>query len=467
VLLFFNSLGHYYRMINQRNAVILAITLTALTSNGVSPANATTPSAGKSCAKAGTSAIANSMKFTCVNSGKKLIWNTGTKVSPAQSNSPSRTTPATSTASAPTQSTAPMKTELKAPIPIALPVTQTGAVTFANGATEFAKIPETAWNNVQSAVAANESVKVPITLHIGPNTNTTEDLMTPAINREFKMFNGFMLPPSYTAVTYSAADEPWAEKKWIEIGTKAKFQNDPAHYINHMHDTCNIENNVAKECYGGYTTTIPGSDAAYVFYGVQNGNYWSASSNNLGPMTQVAHELTHTIQFAQFIKVPVHAGDNTKSDTAHRGYPCWFAEGQANAIGIPLFITTLPDFLNARDGSITRGAGNRPISLSDYSAASFTKFLTGQKLSNGPENAGCYNPSNGDYQLGYSVGYAATEALVAIGGPQSTMALVARTADGDTWEQAFEKVYGISWTEGATALGKILAAEYAVKPLQN
>ena len=47
------------------------------------------------------------------------------------------------------------------------------------------------------------------------------------------------------------------------------------------------------------------------------------------------------------------------------------------------------------------------------------------------------------------------------------MALVARTADGDTWEQAFEKVYGISWSEGATALGKILAAEYTVKPLHN
>ena len=68
---------------------------------------------------------------------------------------------------------------------------------------------------------------------------------------------------------------------------------------------------------------------------------------------------------------------------------------------------------------------------------------------------------------GHSVGYAATEALVAIGGPQSTMALISRTADGDTWAEAFEKVYGISWTEGATALGKILAAEYAVKPLRN
>jgi hypothetical protein len=73
--------------------------------------------------------------------------------------------------------------------------------------------------------------------------------------------------------------------------------------------------------------------------------------------------------------------------------------------------------------------------------------------------------TSGDYQLGYSVGYAATEALVAIGGPQSTMALLTRMADGDNWSSAFEKVYGITWKEGSNTLGAILEAEYAVMPL--
>ena len=444
-----------------RTYSVLVVATALMIGSTVSSVSAAAPKVGSACKKIGTLFDTPGTRYVCNKEGKKLVWRLW---NPGASQN---TSSSTSTAPAPTQSAAPTKIEVKAPIPITLPVAQSGAITFTNGAAEFAKIPETAWNNIQSAVAANENVKIPMTIYIGPNTNTTEALMTPAINREFKMFNGFNLPPTYTAVTYSAKDEPWAEKKWVEIGTKAKFQNDPTHYINHMHDTCNIENNVVTECYGGYTTTIPGTDAAYVFYGVQNGDFWSATSNNLGSMTEVAHELTHTIQFAQYAKVPVHAGDNTKSDTAHRAYPCWFQEGQANAIGIPLFITSLSAFSDVRDYNITRGTGGRSTSLADYSAASFTKFLTGQKLSNGPENAGCYNPSNGDYQLGYSVGYAATEALVAIGGPQSTMALISRTADGDTWAEAFEKVYGISWTEGATALGKILAAEYAVKPLRN
>ena len=66
--------------------------------------------------------------------------------------------------------------------------------------------------------------------------------------------------------------------------------------------------------------------------------------------------------------------------------------------------------------------------------------------------------------MGYSVVMAATEALVAIAGPQSTMALIAREAAGDTFAQAFKKVYGITWDAGSTILGRVLAAEYAQKP---
>ena len=72
-----------------------------------------------------------------------------------------------------------------------------------------------------------------------------------------------------------------------------------------------------------------------------------------------------------------------------------------------------------------------------------------------------------DYQLGFSVGYAAVEALVAIGGPQATMAVLARKAAGDTWKQAFQNVYGISWNKGALILGRVLAAEYADHPIEK
>jgi hypothetical protein len=41
------------------------------------------------------------------------------------------------------------------------------------------------------------------------------------------------------------------------------------------------------------------------------------------------------------------------------------------------------------------------------------------------------------------------------------MALVYRESKGDTFAQAFEKVYGISWVSGAAILAKVVAAQYA------
>ena len=57
------------------------------------------------------------------------------------------------------------------------------------------------------------------------------------------------------------------------------------------------------------------------------------------------------------------------------------------------------------------------------------------------------------------------EALIAIGGPQSTLALYTLGAKGQDWPTAFKNVYGISWEEGSTVLAKVLAAEYAAKPM--
>ena len=52
------------------------------------------------------------------------------------------------------------------------------------------------------------------------------------------------------------------------------------------------------------------------------------------------------------------------------------------------------------------------------------------------------------------------EALSAIGGVQSTMALTAEQARGKTFSEAFESVYGISWNEAQPILVKVIAGEY-------
>jgi hypothetical protein len=57
-------------------AIVLLLTLAA-------PVQAATPKAGAKCTKAGATATASGKKFTCVKSGKKLVWNKGVTIKAA------------------------------------------------------------------------------------------------------------------------------------------------------------------------------------------------------------------------------------------------------------------------------------------------------------------------------------------------------------------------------------------------
>jgi len=356
--------------------------------------------------------------------------------------------------------------DFEAAIPISLPVAQDKGITFANAEKSFEEIPQTAWQNIQDAINANPAFGIPTTIVIGPNTDTTIEQITSLLHMEYRLWNGFQQPHSFGGLVYNAIDEPWAEKEWPKIATKLKLTDDPDRQISQLRAGCNFTNEVATECFGGMAVTFQNTSAGFAFYGVQS-PYWSKDSSEVGPISQVPHEYTHIVQFAQWNGAELKPGENLKSDSAHNGMPCWFSEGQANAIGIPIAAKDLNSYIQGRDNGVRRrinqDSGAKPaLSDTTLTAKNITSFLYGQDI------ATCYNPAtNGDWQLGYSVGYAATEVLVAIGGPQSTMALLAKTASGRTWPDAFQEVYGLSWKEGAEILGKVLEAEYAAKPMDH
>ena len=173
---------------------------------------------------------------------------------------------------------------------------------------------------------------------------------------------------------------------------------------------------------------------------------------------EVSHEYTHTVQAAQWIGTAA----KDRGDYGHIFAPCWINEGQPNATGIAASSKSYQQYLDKRNATET--VGPLDPKFPGWSAANLKEYLYSQ-IPNGSVANSCYQ--NGPlYQMGYSVGMAATEALVAIGGPQSTMALYARGADGDSFAEAFQKVYGISWDKGSTILGQVLAAEYAQSPFK-
>jgi len=71
------------------------------------PSFSATPKAGAACTKVGVKATANGFKFTCVKSGKKLVWNTGVKIAVVKATPSATPTPTPSATPTPTPSATP------------------------------------------------------------------------------------------------------------------------------------------------------------------------------------------------------------------------------------------------------------------------------------------------------------------------------------------------------------------------
>lgn len=371
----------------------------------------------------------------------------------APASAPGEVTPSTGTpATSPSETPEAFVPAIPISLPVPVPYEESG-ITFDNAIDHLSEIPEAAWTNIQNAIEGNEEVRIDTRILIGPKTDTTQAQIEALLQREYRLWDGFSQPSSYVGLVYNADDIGWAEDAWRDVVVAEDYGVDAEMYLSELRAGCEA----GVECWGGMAETFPGSSKGFSFYGVQE-PFWNDENQDVGPMSQVNHEYTHNVQFAQWI------GTGQDSTTAaHAVVPCWWQEGQANAIGFAVWAPTYAVYKGTRDYNVTRPIdknGPQPT-LTSFGAQVLDAFLD-------QDTSTCYNPgTNGDYQLGFSVGYAAVEVLVAIGGPQATMAVVARTASGDTWSEAFEAVYGITWEEGRASLAKILAAEYAADPLRS
>lgn len=340
----------------------------------------------------------------------------------------------------------------KAPIPITLPVAQSGTITFANAVSHISEISSVSWQRIQDVIDKNLAVNVPHQLLVGPHTTTvTKTIEESILAREFKLWSGFQQTKYLTVIAYNYTDMNWAGATNDAVVQTKGYPANSSPGIERAKQNCQTPNN----CDAGNAGQVAGANDAIEFLGVTTDYPWDPTRNG-----EVAHEYTHTVTTAQFIGT---AAVN-QNYYEQMFMPCWLREGLSNASGIGASTTSLRQYLVSRDGQVTH-LGAVPTEFKGFTPAGLKDFLSTQ-ISNQSIANNCYR--NGPmYQLGYSIGFAATEALFAIGGPQSVMALVSRGAMGDNFSEAFTKVYGISWDEGSTVLGQILAAEYAAKPMKS
>ena len=401
-------------------------------------ASAAAAKAGAICTMANATSVVAGMKFTCIKSGKKLIWSKGVKESAKSGTS----------------------VAFKAPIPITLPIPQSTdpkAITFSNIVSRISDIPTAAYKSNEAVISANALPAIPYDIFISSDIagSISKSHVSALIDRSLKLFAGFQAPTYFAVYIYDYKGISWATNKYEENAKIRKYsaiKNYNNRFAHDVQETCNAQN-----CGGTSAGMIRGSNEGYMAIAVDGGG--DPEGFLFSP--NIPHSFIHLIQKSQWDGTQIDDVNNYQNSVM----PFWFFEGVSQGPAM-IFTKSLQSYLEAHSWVFynLRGTG-----LKNFSAQAMTNYLLSGSSTktidvNGNLIAGDGGPGSVMGNLGNPIGGLAVEALTAIAGPQSLMALTALVANGSSMEDAFLKVYGISWTQGTQVLGQVLAAELKQTP---
>ena len=462
--------------------------------------------AGASCSTLNSIITSSGTKFQCVKSGKKLIWKSlgAAKVNPAPTQSPTPVlTPSPTPTATPTSNSTPspspskpassqnfydffdrpcnkigdrqtlkfwvmicregsasdlkagphwaidhMVTNTFAPIPISIPVKVGAAgITFNNLSSDTEAIYAAAFNDVQATMKRKTAASADVTVYVGPNTpnvltsGTWEDKFKSILT----LFSGFNTPKTVKVVVYNYEDRDWATAKFKSIPeTPPGFEQ-----------LVNLRCPTSGACGGGNMGMSPVGNASVGRFSL-DGGAGSKPAFTTGGLA--FHEFTHAVQTAQFYNGD-DANDPTRDFT--NLVPCWLIEGQAEFSAMSIPYGNVLDYENAMKSDFKTFMTNYlKDSTPDHLDAIFQKSLPpGQCHDAVKTQAGFDNQS--PYNLGYSFGLYAVQALTAVGGVESVMTLNALLAHGLSFDVAFSSVYGTDWKVASRAISEAISKQIA------
>jgi hypothetical protein len=372
------------------SAVILVLT-SAVYFAGISSAATLT---GTTCSPKGKTEVEGSFRYTCIQSGKKLVWGAGVKVA-----SKSTTTTVVSTPSTTTTTTQPE----------------------VNPGNIFS--PSILWQ--QAAIEAYNYKETRTTSKLTLDVVASPDFVTSS-------FSTRMQNAMQTALTYwqglapksetldllevNENDVTWATKELAALGSSAYDSylfNAGAWNINGNSDSSHQD---TEE----FLPSTSGLPVFLLFVGSQ-----SSPDGNVGLLSESYHNSTHGIMF-------LLDGLNYETNPPS----CWFSEGDPSFYGYSLSMADEQVSM-----SQTRAAQFQ-VTLNDGFVVPSTPagWLTFLEANDSRSDQGCYT-----YALGYSIGTAMIERLILDYGPQRVNNwMIAQAAAGGEWKNSFAATFGLS-----------------------
>ena len=370
--------------------------------------------AGDACKKVGTTATANGKKYTCIKSGKKLVWNKGVAIAkPKPTSSPMPTAEPV-----PTLSLTPTPTQVPAPI------IEKAPSGFNDLVENFKGVYVGVWNSSNAKINSNPPLDVKQNILFGPNTKSPNPEIPEMFTLGTRFFGGYAQPKSFDAVYFVQGDMDWASKKLLEF------------YGNPDQAQAPFRNCQSQQRCNGASANIPLPDRGQSNFAVLDAGH--TDPYHLKGGIEI-HEYTHMVQFMQF------QGKPTQRMNGGLGLlPNWFIEGHAHLAGNAASAKTLAQYKEFRSFWLNA----RAEGLLGYSSESIESFY--EKLAPGKSDSSVVSNV-------YSIGFFTVEALASIKGVDSPIEVIKLVSDGANWEEAFLKVYGITWKEASPILAKTVS----------
>jgi hypothetical protein len=398
---------------------------------------------GGTCPKAGSFVIVGTMKYTCVKSGKKLVWNKGAKITVKVQPQPSAT---------PTTSPSPVPTVTATATPIPTPT--------------FKSIRQVAQAEIEKRFASQAGDIGEFDLRLDPGLSQKAIEAITQSTKDGMQFWGKKILNKVVIV--GGIKTPWMKNEFCTtrfVGNQSAITS----CLNQENGLSYLQNNwpdpaTQVQLYG--STGGPSEGTDYLFRSVPVYLFASGNESELSGSVYFAspHELTHAAQ--QYFRKPaptyseVQIGWNQifQKNYIANGYnqlffgPMAWVEGSAMYVGVALGEMRNP-------GTITGYIPTKPNYLNTNVAPKISEYI--DTIAH-PCNCG-----PGDMLLrSYWTGGLLTELIIAKFGVDgylnfmSEIGIQGNTKEG-TFASAFSKQFGTPWDEFAVIADRYIADMFA------
>jgi len=381
--------------------VLLSLVLSLIPVSAMSAMSAQKITPGSTCKVLKQRVVYQTKTFTCIQSGKKLVWSKGVKVAVKTSPTP---TPSTSATTEPKEISG-----------------------FQDAIERPQDVSYWAWKKSSNQVLSNKSKGPSLELLIGPNTKLSNPNPSIALDAVTRLYPDFRKPEKVFAIYYSYKDIDWAQGVYKSIYPDAEGRE--------AKNACQK----IEFCWGA-SGTINKSGDGVLLAAVMSSN----PDINHTSGTLEAHEYTHILQIGNFYGT----SKQSQAMCCIKAFtPWWFVEGGAGFSQIAaIYSSSFTNYTRDRKVLGRDVLENRERRFTEAWIANFIK----------PPDTKIWMDPETQWHL-YDLGMLVSEIFTAIKGPAINIQIFRDISSGMTYEESFEKHFGVKWTDAVPLLAKSIS----------